>query len=85
LDPDEGATSICDLDCSEYFKIFWTIRESFFGGMDTACDSLRAMWNIGQDCDADSISKCFEQAIQGYMRISKVSNFKGKRELGCFS
>ena len=84
LEPDEGATSICDLDCSEYFKIFWTIRESFFGGMDTAWDSLRAMWNIGQDCDADSISKCFGQAIQGYMRISKVVISKVKENSAAF-
>ena len=52
--------------------------------MDTAWDSLRALWNIGQDCDADSISKCFEQAIQGYMRISKVVISKVKENSAAF-
>lgn len=72
LKPDNQQTSICNLDCNDYFKIFWTIRESFVGGLDTAWESIRAMWNIGIDCGAQSISKCFEQAIKGNMRIVKI-------------
>ena len=74
LKPDNQPKSICDLNCNDYFKIFWTIRESFAGGLDTAWESVRAMWNIGIDCGAESISKCFEKAIQsqGAIRICKI-------------
>ena len=74
LNIEEQQKSICQLDCKEYFKIFWTIRESFFAGLDTAWESMRAMWNIGIDCGADSISKCFQKEIRspGAMRISKI-------------
>ena len=74
LKPDNQSKSICDLNCNDYFKIFWTLRESFVGGLNTAWESIRAMWNIGIDCGAESISKCFEQKIQsqGAMRISKI-------------
>ena len=72
LKPDNQQTSICNLNCNDYFKIFWTIRESFDGGLDTAWESIRAMWNIGIDCGAQSISQCFEQALKGNMRIVNI-------------
>ena len=71
LKPD-NQTSICNLNCNDYFKIFWTIRESFVGGLDTAWESIRAMWNVGIDCGAQNISQCFEQAIKRNMWIVKI-------------
>ena len=52
--------------------IFWTIRESFVGGLDTAWESIRAMWNVGIDCGAQNISQCFEQAIKRNIWIVKI-------------
>ena len=84
LDPDQDVTSICALDCNEYFKIFWTIRESFFRGLDTGWSSMRAMWDIGIDCGANRISKCFEEGIQGPIRIFKIVISKVKKNSGLF-
>ena len=84
LNPDQDVTSICALDCNEYFKIFWTIGESFFRGLDTGWSSTRAMWDIGLDCGANSIGKCFEEGIQGPIRISKIVVSKMKKNSGLF-
>ena len=82
LKPDNQRTSICNLNCNDYFKTFWTIRESFDGGLDTAWESIRAMWNIGIDCGTQSISHCFEQALKGNMRIVniRISRFDNRSD-----
>ena len=61
LKPDKDVPSICDLDCSDYFKIFWTIKGSFIQ-LDTAWESIQGMWNIGDKCGvASQIPKCFKE------------------------
>ena len=42
LNPDKDVPSICDLDCSEYFKNFWTIKGSFTE-LDTAWESIKGI------------------------------------------
>ena len=61
LNPDKDAPSICDLSCSDYLKIFWTIKGSFIK-LDTAWQSIQGMWNIESTCGvASQISKCFKE------------------------
>ena len=61
LNPDKYAPSICDLDCSDFFKIFFTIKGSFIQ-LGTAWQSLKGMWNIGSSCGvASKIPKCFRE------------------------
>ena len=61
LKPDKDVPSICDLHCSDYFRIFWTIKGSFTQ-LDTAWESVKGMWNIGDKCGvASQIPKCFKE------------------------
>lgn len=83
LNPDKDAPSICDLDCSDYFKIFWTIKGSFVK-MDTAWESIKGVWNIGGTCGvASQIPKCFQEGKAGLkntvMKITKIVIKKFKR------
>ena len=72
LDPDEGAPSICDLDCQDFFKIFWTIKGSFIQ-LDTFWETLKGMWNIGARCGvASQIAKCFKPVKEAYLRVQKA-------------
>ena len=72
LDPDEGAPSICDLDCQDFFKIFWTIKGSFIQ-LDTFWETLKGMWNIGARCGvASQIRKCFKPVKEAYLRVQKA-------------
>ena len=85
LNPDKDAPSICDLSCSDYLKIFWTIKGSLFT-MDTAWESMKGMWNIGSKCGAASqIPKCFTEGKDGVtkkiMKISKMVIKKFKKLL----
>ena len=64
LNPGKDVPSICDLDCSEYFKIFFTIKGSFTK-LDTAWKSLEGMWNIGTEC---AINKCISD---GFREVKK--------------
>lgn len=47
--PDKYSPSVCDLECFEFYKIFWTIKSSF-GSLDTAGKSLQGMWDIINQC-----------------------------------
>lgn len=85
LDPDKGAPSICDLDCEDFFKIFWTIKGSFIQ-QDTLWETLKGLWNIGGRCGvASQIPKCFKEAYQGVkkavIKISKIQIKKFKKLL----
>ena len=72
LDPDKGAPSICDLDCQDFFKIFWTIKGSFIQ-LDTFWETLKGMWNIGARCGvASQIRKCFKPVKEAYLRVQKA-------------
>ena len=72
LDPDKGAPSICDLDCQDFFKIFWTIKGSFIQ-LDTFWETLKGMWNIGARCGvASQIAKCFKPVKEAYLRVQKA-------------
>lgn len=72
LTPDKDAPSICDLDCSEYFQIFWTIKDSF-SALDTAWESIKGIWNIGRKCGVKSqIPKCFNLGVRSPMKITKL-------------
>ena len=83
LHPDKDVPSICDLDCSEYFKIFWTIKGSFTE-LDTAWESVKGIWNIGSKCGVSSqIPKCFKLGIGRSMKITRLkvekSNQRSRR------
>lgn len=85
LDPDKGAPSICDLDCQDFFKIFWTIKGSFIQ-LDTSWETMKGMWNIGGRCGvASQIRKCFKEGYQGLtkgvIKISKIVIKKFKQLL----
>lgn len=72
LTPDKDAPSICDLDCSEYFQIFWTIKGSF-SALDTAWESIKGIWNIGRKCGvASQIPKCFNLGVRSPMKFTKL-------------
>lgn len=40
LTPDQNVSSICDLNCTDYLRIFWTIRGSF-SRLGTAWESIK--------------------------------------------
>ena len=59
LNPGNGVLSACDLDCSNYLQIFWSIKGSFVK-VDTVLESLKGMWNIGEKCTwYSNIRKCY--------------------------
>ena len=82
MKPDEGVPSICDLDCKEYFKIFWVIKGYVFN-VETGTKSLSGLWNIDGKCGSSSFRNCFEEGGQGLIKITKVTfqafNRRGKR------
>ena len=83
LKPDKDVPSICDLDCSDYFKIFWTIKGSFTQ-LDTAWESIKGMWNIGDKCGvASQIPKCFKEGKDGIankaVKVYKIVTKKFKK------
>ena len=49
LSPDKGAPSICDLNCTEYLKVFWILKGSY-SNLDTAGEILRGLWDTGMQC-----------------------------------
>ncbi|KAL9982549.1 hypothetical protein ACROYT_G004606, partial [Oculina patagonica] len=49
LNPGKDVPSICDLGYLQYWKIFWTIKLSFFV-LDTAWESIKGFWNIAKTC-----------------------------------
>ena len=64
--------SVCDLDCSDYYQIFWTIKGSFVK-VDTLWESLKGMWNIGQKCGLSAnIKKCYRELKDGTVRVIKL-------------
>ena len=72
LHPDKDVPSVCDLDCWEYFKIFWTIKGSFTA-LDTAWESIKGMWNIGSKCGvATPIAKCFKLRSGIPIKVTKL-------------
>ena len=72
LNPGNGAPSVCDLDCSDYFQIFWTIKGSFVK-VDTLWESLKGMWNIGEKCGLSAnIKKCYRELKDGPVRVIKL-------------
>ena len=82
MEPDEGVPSICDLDCKEYFKIFWAIKGYVFN-VETVGKSLIGLWNIDDKCSSNSYRNCFQEGGQALMKITKVTfekfNRRGKR------
>lgn len=72
LHPDKYAPSVCDLDCSDYYQIFWTIKGSFVK-VDTLWESLKGMWNIGNECGwSTNIKKCYKEVKDGPVRVIKL-------------
>ena len=72
LDPGNGVPSVCDLDCSDYYQIFWTIKGSFVK-VDTLWESLKGMWNIGAKCGRSAIiKKCYRELKDGPVRVIKL-------------
>ena len=64
--------SVCDLDCSDYNRIFWTIKGSFVK-VGTLWESLKGMWNISAKCERfASIKKCFRKPKDSPVRVTKL-------------
>ncbi|KAJ7388471.1 hypothetical protein OS493_037381 [Desmophyllum pertusum] len=83
LNPDKDVPSICDLDCLEYYKIFWTIKGSFIK-LDTAWESFKGMWNIGTKCPLSrsrQFGQCVEQKVNGVIKFVKlkIQNFMKRK------
>ena len=77
LDPGDSVPSVCDLDCSDYNRIFWTIKGSFVK-VGTLWESLKGMWNISVKCGRfASIKKCFRKPKDSPVRVTKleIKNF----------
>ena len=80
LKPDRDVPSICDLDYSEYLKIFWTIKGTFIN-LDTAWESLKGFWNIMAECGPSKIKQTFEstkQKLLGAIKFLKIKIQKFK-------
>ena len=73
LSPDLSKTTICDLNCKDYLRVFWTIRESF-PKLDTAWETIKGLWNIEASCPAKSqIQQCFHGVAGGMMNFITIS------------
>lgn len=72
LSPDQGVPSVCDLNCKEYFKIFWVIKGYIFR-VETVWESLSGLWSIDDKCGSHSSRNCFEEGGQELIRITKIS------------
>ena len=73
LSPDLSMTTICDLNCKDYLRVFWTIRESF-PKLDTAWETIKGLWNIEANCPAKSqIQQCFHGVAGGMMNFITIS------------
>ncbi|XP_078357806.1 uncharacterized protein LOC144642657 [Oculina patagonica] len=75
LNPDYGGPSICDLNCWQHIKIFWTIRGSFTK-LDTAWETLKGLWNIGTKCPShkiQEIDECFRRSSLGVIKFLKLN------------
>ena len=75
LKPDKDVPSICDLDYSEYLKIFWTIKGTFVN-LDTAWESLKGFWNIIAECGPSKIKQTFESSKQKLWGATKFLKIK---------
>ena len=72
LDPGDSVPAVCDLDCSDYFKIFWTIKGSFVK-IGTLWESPKGMWNISAKCGRfASIKKCIRKPKDSLVRVTKL-------------
>lgn len=79
LSPDQNVSSICDLKCTDYFKIFWSIKGSF-SKLDTAWGSIKGLWNIESKCDLNShIRQCFQGGAAGITNVTKITVQKFKQ------
>ena len=73
LGPDQNVSSICDLNCMDYFRIFWAIRGSF-SKLDTAWESIKGLWNIETECGkSSSIGWCFQEVAHRMMNFTKIT------------
>ena len=67
--------SICDLNCLQYFKIFWSIKESFLK-LDTAWESFKGLWNIETKCTSlrnQANAKCFQYNFEKVIKLLKLN------------
>ncbi len=69
LNPDKDVPSICDLGNLQYWKIFWTIKRSFFV-LDTAWESIKGFWNIANTCN---FTKNVKIALYLNQKLDKVA------------
>lgn len=87
LSPEQNVSSICDLNCTDYFRIFWTIRGSF-SKLDTAWESLKGLWNIETTCSVNSQGRqCFQgkaEEMMNFIQI-RVQKFKQNSERSSIS
>ena len=62
LAPYPGEPSICDLDCTIWLKVFWTIKGAF---IDATIPSLKGMYDVTKEC-ASAI-------LEGVLKFAKDS------------
>uniref|UniRef100_A0A6P8IQR0 Uncharacterized protein LOC116303355 n=1 Tax=Actinia tenebrosa TaxID=6105 RepID=A0A6P8IQR0_ACTTE len=78
LNPDKDAPSICDLECGEYFKIFFVIKGAF-SDYDTAWESMKGMWNIGKECGLKCSKNWLREKGKEIVKITRVTIQKFQR------
>jgi hypothetical protein len=68
---DINVPSVCELDCIEYYKIFFIIKGSFIN-LDTAWESIKGMWNIGTKCGLRCSHTWLQEQGNQVMRITNL-------------
>ncbi|KAL9982547.1 hypothetical protein ACROYT_G004604, partial [Oculina patagonica] len=72
LDPDKDVPSICDLDYSQFLKIFWTIKGAFVK-VDTAGKSLKGLLVTGTNCTVRYANQTYNEVTR-FIKL-KIKNF----------
>lgn len=75
-----GVSSICNLPCWQYFKIFWTIKQTFLK-LDTAWESFKGLWDIHTKCPSPSTHEnCYEENLKAkFLKLNVKSLGQRKR------
>ncbi|XP_078357839.1 uncharacterized protein LOC144642686 [Oculina patagonica] len=72
LDPDKDVPSICDLDYSQFLKIFWTIKGDFVK-LDTAGKTLQGLLVTGTNCTVRYAKQTYNEVTR-FIKL-KIKNF----------
>ncbi|XP_068695635.1 uncharacterized protein [Montipora foliosa] len=78
MKPDRNVPSLCDLNCTDYLKVFWSIKGSVIkmGTAWQAWESINRLWNIETICadEYSPIRQCLkdQEAVGGVMKFTKI-------------